>query len=199
MKKTRSHSLLLDLWACFVLPAYTLLFAGSIKWFSTNFSVLAVTGEKHYRGFLLWGLLAGGYFLVLLVKLARTLTQRWLRRALYGIITAACGCLGIALPLPYLPELYPDVANLHTLMAFSASVMLMWAILMLLLRLRREDGPRYRPLLRAWVLIVAVCGVLFGLAGIISTALEVFFTISAALLVLKLWINRREQLAQREF
>ena len=48
-------------------------------------------------------------------------------------------------------------------------------------------------------MIVAVCGVLFGLAGIISTALEVFFTISTALLVRKLWINRREQLAQREF
>ena len=41
------HSLpgaLIDLTACFLIPAYTLLFAGSRQWFSTNFSVIAVMG-----------------------------------------------------------------------------------------------------------------------------------------------------------
>ena len=48
----------LDLFACLLIPAYTLLFAGSVEWFSTNFSVLAVTGPDHYRGFIYWGILA---------------------------------------------------------------------------------------------------------------------------------------------
>ena len=66
----------LDLFACFLIPAYTLLFAGSVEWFGSNFSVLAVTGPGHYRGFLYWGLLAGGYFFVMLHKLAFALPSR---------------------------------------------------------------------------------------------------------------------------
>lgn len=50
----RKH-FLVDFFACFLIPAYTLLFAGSMEWFSTNFSVIAVTGEDHFRGFFLWG------------------------------------------------------------------------------------------------------------------------------------------------
>ena len=63
----RRSGLLLDLFACFLIPAYTLLFAGSRAWFSTNFSVIAVTGPDHYRGFLYWGVLAGGYFFLMLM------------------------------------------------------------------------------------------------------------------------------------
>ena len=47
----RRRSFWLDLFACFLIPAYTLLFAGSVEWFGTNFSVIAVTGEDHYWGF----------------------------------------------------------------------------------------------------------------------------------------------------
>ena len=58
MSKKPSH-LWLDFFACFLIPAYTLLFAGSVQWFGTNFSVIAVTGPDHYRGFVYWGILAG--------------------------------------------------------------------------------------------------------------------------------------------
>ena len=43
----RRRSFWLDLFACFLIPAYTLLFAGSVEWFGTNFSVIAVTGKDH--------------------------------------------------------------------------------------------------------------------------------------------------------
>ena len=49
MKFKRFH---LDCFACFLIPAYTLLFAGSVGGFGTNFSVIAVTGADHYRGIL---------------------------------------------------------------------------------------------------------------------------------------------------
>ena len=49
MSKKSSH-FWLDFFACFLIPAYTLLFAGSVQWFGTNFSVIAVTGPDHYRG-----------------------------------------------------------------------------------------------------------------------------------------------------
>lgn len=185
------ENLLLDFWACFLLPGYTLLFAGSVKWFSTNFSVLAVAGADYYRGFLVWGVLAGAYFLVTLGRLAATLHQKWQRRGLYLLLSAALVCLGAGLPLPYLPTDYPEVARLHTLLIFSACVWMMGALLWLLLSFRREEGRRYDPLLLAWGAIVLVCGVLFVLAGIISTALEVFFTLSAAQLVRRMWLRRK--------
>jgi len=187
-KKHPSHSALLDFWACFLIPAYTLLFAGSVKWFSTNFSVLAVTGTDHYRGFLVWGVLAGAYFLVMLVKLARRVPERWLRGVLYGVTVSACLCLGIGLPLPYVPQFLPKIAQLHIIMAFSACALLMLALLVMVLRLGRD----FRPFRKGWCAIVGCCAALFVLAGIISTALEVFFTIAVTLFTRRLWLRVKE-------
>ena len=190
-RRKQRENFLIDLWACFLLPGYTLLFAGSVKWFSTNFSVLAVTGADHYRGFLVWGLLAGAYFSAVLLSLAATLVKPWQRRGAYLLLLLAVLCLGTGLPLPYLPAHYPQVSRLHILLVFSACVWLMGALVWLLLSFRREEGGGYRRLLGAWWAIVAGCGGLFALAGIISTALEVFFTLSAAQLTRGLYRRRK--------
>lgn len=176
----RRSGLLLNLFACFLIPAYTLLFAGSRAWFSTNFSVIAVTGPDHYRGFLYWGVLAGGYFFLMLMKLASIL-----------LTLAACLSLCYALAIPYLPEQFPRYADLHVILAALACVLLMLALLVALLALYRRQPDRYVPLLRAWFIIVGICGVLFLIPQMVSSALEVFFTISAALLVRKAWLYRR--------
>lgn len=158
----RRSSFLLNLFACFLIPAYTLLFAGGRAWFSTNFSVIAVTGPDHYRGFLYWGVLAGGYFFLMLMKLASILRSRVAQTAAILLTLAALAC-----------------------------VLLMLALLVALLALYRRQPDRYVPLLRAWFIIVGICGVLFLIPQMVSSALEVFFTISAALLVRKAWLYRR--------
>ena len=180
--------LVLDCFACFIIPAYTLLFAGSVRWFGTNFSVLAVTGPDHYRGFIYWGVLAGGYFLVLLNALAGVLPLRWAGRTVRLLAAAACLCLAYALAIPYLPAFLPWYAGLHVLLAASACVLLMAALLLIILTLYRRDPSRWAGPLRAWVGIAAGCGGLFLIPGMVSTALEVFFTIAAALLARKLWL-----------
>ena len=191
-KRHNRSSVLLDVYACFLIPAYTLLFAGSVTWFGTNFSVLAVTGKGHYRGFVLWGVLAGAYFLVMLMKLTATLPGFWRRGALYFLILSACGCLGYAVLIPYLPDQFPRYAKVHVMLAFAACALLMAALLVILLQCRQADKGRYNPLLWAWLAIVSGCAVLFALAGIVSSALEVFFTISATLLVRSLWLRRKD-------
>lgn len=183
----------LDFFACFLIPAYTLLFAGSVEWLGTNFSVLAVTGRDHYRGFFLWGLMAAGYFLAVLTSLARTLPKRRERWGLIFLCLTACACLGCALVVPYLPEDFPQFAKLHVVLAFGACALMMAAILLALLCCRRADKKRYNKLLWAWLFITAGSVVLFLAAGMVSSALEVFFTISAALLVRKLWLLRRRE------
>ena len=157
----RRSGLLLDLFACFLIPAYTLLFAGSRAWFSTNFSVIAVTGPDHYRGFLYWGVLAGGYFFLMLMKLASILRSRVAQTAAILLTLAACLSLCYALAIPYLPEQFPRYADLHVILAALACVLLMLALLVALLALYRRQPDRYVPLLRAWFIIVGICGVLF--------------------------------------
>ena len=105
----RRSSFLLNLFACFLIPAYTLLFAGGRAWFSTNFSVIAVTGPDHYRGFLYWGVLAGGYFFLMLMKLASILRSRVAQTAAILLTLAACLSLCYALAIPYLSRSsFPD-------------------------------------------------------------------------------------------
>lgn len=187
MSKKPSH-FWLDFFACFLIPTYTLLFAGSMQWFSTNFSVIAVTGPDHYRGFVYWGLLAGSYFFVMLSKLAFRLPRRRERNLVRLLTVCAVLSLAYAVAIPYLPAYFPKYAALHVLLAAVACVLLMLALLVILTALRRTDPPRWRRPLRAWGLIVLACAVLFLIPRMVSTALEVFFTISAALLIRRAWL-----------
>ena len=181
----------LDFFACFLIPAYTLLFAGSVQWFGTNFSVIAVTGPDHYRGFVYWGILAGGYFFVMLSKLAFSLPrrrERWLARLL-----AVCAVLSLAyaLAIPYLPAYFPKYAALHVVLAAGACVLLMVALQFIILVMSRKDPARWSgPRRMCWVMVVG-CAVLFLIPRMVSSALEVFFTISAALLARKMWLLGR--------
>ena len=183
----RRRGFWLDLFACFLIPAYTLLFAGSVEWLGTNFSVIAVTGKDHYWGFVYWGALAGGYFAVMLTKLALILPRLWQRSAVCLLALLACLALGYALAIPYLPDDFPGFASLHVVLAAGACVLLV------LLSLYRDSPENYRLLLVRWGLIVGGSGLLFLLAGMVSSALEVFFTITAALLTRRIWLTVGER------
>ena len=178
----------LDFTACFLIPCYTLLFAGSVKWFGTNFSVIAVTGADHYRGFVYWGVLAGGYFFVMLSRLAFTLPKRWERTLVRLLAVCAVLSLTYAVAIPYLPEYFPKYAALHVLLAALSCVLLMLALLVILLSLRWTGPERWHRPLWAWGLIVLGCAVLFLISRMVSTALEVFFTIATALLTRRIWL-----------
>lgn len=189
----RRRGFWLDLFACLLIPAYTLLFAGSVEWLGTNFSVIAVTGKDHYWGFVYWGALAGGYFAVMLTKLALILPRLWQRSAVCLLALLACLALGYALAIPYLPDDFPGFASLHVVLAAGACVLLMLALLLVLLSLYRDSPENYRLLLVRWGLIVGGSGLLFLLAGMVSSALEVFFTITAALLTRRIWLTVGER------
>ena len=188
MSKKTGH-FWLNFVSCFLIPAYTLLFAGSVQWFGTNFSVLAVTGPDHYRGFVYWGLLAGSYFFVTLSALAFTLPRRSTRVLVRLITVCAVLSLAYAVAIPYLPSYFPKYAALHVLLAALSCVLLMLALLVILLALHRAQPGRWTGPLRAWGLIVLACGVLFLIPRMVSTALEVFFTISAALLTRRILLR----------
>lgn len=185
----KGSSLLLDVYSCFLLPAYTLLFADSVTWIRTNFSVRAVTGLGHYRGLLVWGLLLSVYYGVLLGRLAMTLPRGRMRVMVFLILGGAVLSLALGLPVPYLPETYPHLAALHVLFTFSAGISLLAALLLLILAFGRGDRRR-RILLRMWCVIVAVSCILLFSLGMVSSGLEVFFVLSTVWLTRQLWLLR---------
>lgn len=173
----------MNFWAFGLLPTYTVLFAGREAWFSTNFSVRAVFGPDFYRAFLLWGILAGGYFYVLLTALAVRVRIRGLRLSVHLLAMSACPVLGYALTIPYLPREFPRWAHIHVLCAAASCVLVMGAAFLLVVY------ARSRRYLLIWCAIVAGSGALFLCAGMVTSALEVFFTLSAALLLRDMWLD----------
>ena len=126
--------------------------------------------------------------MVLLTRLAGLLPRPGERAGVLALTTLAVLSLGYALAIPYLPAYFPQYAALHVLLAAGACVLLMLALLVVLLALRRTAPTRWRRPLRGWGLIVAGSALLFLIPMMVSTALEVFFTISAALLIRRAWL-----------
>ena len=86
---------LLDLFACFLIPLYTLLFTHDTRWFTTNFSVIAAARDQRH-GFFLWGMLVGVYLLCVLLPVMAALPRPlWPRLCLLGgfLLLSAVGRL----------------------------------------------------------------------------------------------------------
>ena len=156
---------LLDLFACFLIPLYTLLFTHDTRWFTTNFSVIAAARDQRH-GFFLWGMLVGVYLLCVLLLLS-------------------------AVVLPYTPDELPKIADLHVKCAFTASCLLVLSLFLLLLQKARQDRQRYWDCMKWLGVTVLLSLVLFAMVGIISSALEIFFVLSTTLLARRLWYLER--------
>lgn len=89
---------LLDLFACFLIPLYTLLFTHDTRWFTTNFSVIAAARDQRH-GFFLWGMLVGVYLLCVLLPVMAALPRPlWPRLACWE--ASCCCCRQWCCPIP---------------------------------------------------------------------------------------------------
>lgn len=171
-----------DVTAWFIIPAYTLLFACGAPWLTTNFSVLGSFADGRLA-FLIWGVLMGCYFQTALARvLPRLQGGRWATR---GKDTALI-LLALSVLTPYLPQQTPFRSFLHVVFAAASSVLLLLVLLVLTVGWYRRVG---RPALPYLLWVVGTCLVSLALlawAGIVSSALEVFLTVSLTLLVWRL-------------
>ena len=136
--------------------------------------------------FILWGLVVGIYFFWSLRQIVNRMKNppgyTWL-------IPLALILLSCAVTTPYLPEKLPLKSHLHILFAFLSATCLiicLWRIIWVLYLTNQE---KYRPYLIGLTGIVFLSLLLFCIAGIISSALEIFFTIAATLMVRRLYLT----------
>ena len=178
---------LLDLFACFLIPLYTLLFTHDTRWFTTNFSVIAAARDQRH-GFFLGGMLVGVYLLCDLLPVMAALPRPlWPRLCLLGGFLLLLS----AVVLPYTPDELPKIADLHVICAFTASCLLVLSLFLLLLQKARQDRQRYWDCMKWLGVTVLLSLVLFAMVGIISSALEIFFVLSTTLLARRLWYLER--------
>lgn len=175
--------MLLTITAYFIIPVYTILFAWGTDWFTLNFSVLGNLATRK-NAFLLWGLLVGAYFYYVLKHIIRRLPRNQKEKALS---TAALVLLALAVTTPYLPEARPFKAFLHVAFAFTASILLLLCIYMVVWKLYCINQNVYRSYLTGLNIITVLSAALLFLAGIVSSALEIFFTLSCTVLLQKLY------------
>ena len=182
----------ISIFAYFFIPAYTIFFVEGSDWFTTNFSVIGNLAGRQGE-FVLWGLCVGIYFFWCLRKIVSHMEKR--PRGMW-LIPLSLVLLTFAITTPYLPESLPFKSFLHIIFAFLAAVCLMLCLYLILITLCRQDaaaGHRtYRPYLIALICITLTSGALLWLAGIVSSALEIFFTISTVILVKRLYEKTRQ-------
>lgn len=175
--------MLLNITAYFIIPAYTILFAWGTDWFQLNFSVLGSLANRK-NAFLLWGVIVGIYFYFVLKKIIKGSPCKRLESV---ICTGSLLLLAFAVTTPYLPQMRPFQSFLHVIFAFTASVLLLCCLYLVVGKLWCMDKKTYGIYFTLLNAITVICALLLLLAGIVSSALEIFFTISCTLLLIRLY------------
>lgn len=181
---TLSKRIGLKLLAYLILPLYTLWFTAGYDWFQLNFSVIGYE-LGHRDAFLLWGILVGTYYWMSLRAVLRA------SKVLSGTIKKYRGTFSLALccdlfllfcavTTPYLPNEFPFKAFLHIVFSALSAVLLLTIMLSLtaVLAFGKENQPKFCAFFVICLFIAFISGILLIAAGIVSSALEIFFTLS---------------------
>lgn len=178
--------MLLALTAYIVIPLYTLLFVSGTDWFSLNLSVIGSWPDRRFT-FAGLGLVVGLYFYAVLSRLLVYLPHH--KKETF-CLNLAFLLLVLAIATPYLPGQVPLQSFLHVVFAFLSAALLLLSLYRIIWLLSATSGDARRilkPYRLSLLLITAVCGFLLLLAGIISSALEIFFILAATITVQRLY------------
>lgn len=182
----------LNLTAFILIPVYTLLFVRNFNLFSLNFSVIGnMLGRK--RGFCLWGIMTGWYFYAVLSPVSSRLK---LPAFVRHLVHTALLLLFFAVTTPYLPEEFPLKAFLHIIFAMAAALCLCLYLFFASWQLRVYDRTAGITALWCLALILGISAALLILVGIVSSALEIFFTFSTVFLSRYLYGRTKRLISQ---
>lgn len=165
----------------FLIPTLTLVMARETDWFATNFSVISISMARQAE-FLLWSLVIGGYFFYTIPRLfkARSRFQSIKKEAV--LFATAAWMMVLFVLTPYLPAQLPRLSVIHVLSALLCSLLFFFCLLSLTLKAYWKSPGAYRSSLIVIIAATAFCICAFLLTGIINTAMEICFVITAVLL-----------------
>lgn len=175
--------MLLNIIAYFLLPVYTLLFIRGSHLFYSNFSVHGNLPCNQLE-FLLWGIMNGFYFYILIKKILINMNEMKRERIILNITGVL---LFMAITTPYLPSEVPFRSFLHILFAFLSALLLLINLYLIVWKLYQKNSYDFRIYLYCLHFIAGFSILLLMVVGIVSTALEFFFSISCTVLTCNLY------------
>lgn len=175
--------MLLNLIAYFIIPVYTLLFIRGSHIFNSNFSVHGNLPCNQLE-FLIWGIMNGFYFYILIKKILNRIGKTNKETIILNITGIL---LFMAITTPYLPNQVPFRSFLHIVFAFVSALLLLLELYLIVWRLYRQNNYDFRIYLYSLHYITAISLLLLIFVGIVSTALEFFFSISCVVLTCNLY------------
>lgn len=177
MEKDKHPSYFFDAMTFFIIPLYTLFLASYDSLISSNLSVVANYFGKQ-NAFTLWGLMIIFYFHAYFQKITANCGLH--SPALRRMVNLACILLLMGITTPYLPEQLPLKSKLHVVFAFMASLCLLASLYMLTIQIGKIFPKLYHHYLCLLITLTVLCGILLLLIGIVSSLLEILFTISTS-------------------
>ncbi len=162
---------MLDLLSYVLVPLYTLFFSIDFDPLTSNFSVIGnIIGKE--GGFLLWGILLGFCLLYILSGVSKNLN---LSRKKRHLVKAGLVSLFASIATPYLPDKLPVKAVLHILLAALSAFFLILYLFFASAALCQINPSAGKAALLSLGIMLIISLFLLLLAGIISSALEIFF------------------------
>lgn len=176
----------------FMIPTLTLVLARQTDWFATNFSAISISMSRQGE-FLLWSIATAGYFFYAIPRLfkARSRFQNIKKEA--ALFVTAAGMMVLFVLTPYLPAQLPQLSAIHVFSALLCSLLFFFCLLSLTLKAYWKSPDTYRSSLAAIIGATVFCVCAFLLTGIINTAMEICFVITAVFLTKHLlYLEERE-------
>lgn len=177
--------MLLTFFSLIAVPALTLFLARGTGLFSTNFSSISISLSRQ-GDFLLWSLVTGLYFFFVIKKLLKKRRLHHCIKKETALFITAAGMMVVFVLTPYLPAQFPFLSVLHVASALACSLMFFFCLLLLTLKAYLDTPGRYRGCLISLTAAAVFCICAFILTGIINSAMEICFVITASFLTRRL-------------
>ncbi len=157
--------------AAFAVVLFTAWLGNHDSWTTSNLSVVG-----YWRGFtkwlILWGWVTAVVFGGYLLYLGKMFHMK--SKVMYGFTAVGLILLVTGVYIPYQPEVYPLLSDIHIAVSFMAPVCVIGAIITLLIRLKKKKMPYITAMMILLFVLTAVAAVIFVRCTIITTLLEVY-------------------------
>lgn len=166
--------------AYIIFPLVNIMVAQYTNIFSENYSYVG-NGLQHSFLLYLWGSLCGIYFF--------TTTKAIMKKIDYSlkygttILAGSCLAMIISVYIPYLPDLYPIVGEIHIYVSILATLSYVLLFFHLLLEFAYKNYLIYKKYYSLFATLVGCCLLTMVLFGGVNTIMEFLFSCGQAILL----------------
>lgn len=188
---------MLDIFSYFIIPVYTILLARQDSFFDANLSIIS-SDIAHKDAFMLWTFMIVAFIYLILSKVISNHKLRY-RKVDNILVVVSCVLLLLSATTPYHPDLNPVKAEIHVVFAFTSTVVLLLAFLLITWELRSLDKKQYNIFFISVIIIGFISFFLFIYFGMVTSFLEVFITITGTLMAKTLYDRSKKNVKGYEY